>query len=282
MLGGANWSPWNGGARAQTLGVTTASATTGTTVTAGGSANTKGSWVDIGGTTGFSWKRLLAAMIANSGAVDFVVDIGINVGGNRFVIAEDLRFASSRRIASEGIQYCDLPLFVPAGAQLSARCAGSSASATLQLAITGFSAGLAGMAPFSRCRALYTPSSSRGVAIDPGAAANTKSAWVQLVASSGFHSAAVMAAIGYNGDVARTAASRTALDIGIGASSSEHVLLPDLLLGWGPTLDGPFVANIPLLPLYIPSGTRVVARAQCTDTAAGDRTIDLALWGFEP
>lgn len=282
MIGGANWSPWNAGARTETLGVTTSGNTVGTLLTGSGTANLKGSWVDIGGATSFAYKRLLVVAATGGTAVDYTFDIGINVGGNRFVIAEDLRYATARRAASEGNQHYDLPLFVPAGAQLSARCAGNGTSVTMRMAIVGFSANPAGMAPYSRCRALYTPSSSRGVAIDPGGSANTKSAWAELVASTGFASAALMAAIGYNNDIGRTAAAVMALDIGLGASSAEFAVLPNLILSWGGTLDGPAISGIPLIPCYIPVGQRVVGRAQCTITTAGDRTADLALWGFEP
>lgn len=282
MIGGANWSPWNGGARVETLGVSLSGATAGTTLTPGAS-NVKGSWADIGGTTGFAYKQIMVAMANNGAAADAVVDIGINVGGNRFIIAEDLRFASSRRSAAEGAQYFGLPLFVPAGAQLSGRVASSSGAAgTIQVAITGFSAGIGGVAPFSRCRALYTPSLSRGVTIDPGGTANTKGAYAELVASSGFNAAALMCAIGFAGDVSRAAAGNAALDIAMGASSSEQLVLRDFIISWGTIFDGPSIASSPIIPCYAPSGTRFSARSQSTITTAGDRNVDLALWGFEP
>lgn len=281
MIGGGNWTPPNIGARAQTLGVNTSGATTGTTITSG--ADAKGSWVDIGGTTSFAFKRMVANLVNNNTANDMIVDIGINVGGNRFVIAENLTFHTARRAIQDPTAYYDLPLYVPAGAQLSARCHAAANTETAQVSITGFSNGVGGMAPFSRCRQLYTPSANEnGVAIDPGGTVNTKGAWTEITASSGFHAAAIMFSFGFNDDIIRAADARAVLDIGIGAASSEQILLADFLLGWGVLMDGPFIPSLPILPFYIPSGTRIIARAQCSHNTAGDRTFGLAMWGFEP
>jgi hypothetical protein len=279
MYGGGNWTPPNTGALSETLGFS-AGTTVGVTLTSG-AANTKGSYVDVGGVTSFTYNRLCVQFITPSAAADFVVDLAVNASGNRFIIAEDLRYSTARRFVSEGTQVYELPLTIKGGAQLSARCASATASATMQIVMQGFSNGVAGMPGLSRCRALYTPATSRGVAIDPGGTANTKGAYSQLVASSGFNAELLMMAIGFNDDIARAAAARFSQDLAIGAGGAEQIFNPDYFFCCGTTTDGPFMSGGMLLPFYIPAGSRISARGQSSSIVAGDCTWDLALWGFE-
>jgi hypothetical protein len=279
VIGGGNWTPANIGSRCETIG--TAGSTDSTTITASGSTNTKGSWADIG-TTGFAWKLLILCVDGNTGtACDGVLDLGINVGGNSFVIAEDLRISTTAPLTNEGQQYYWLPIAVPSGAVLSARLAASAASKTVKVTCTGFSNGLGGAAPFSRCRALYTSATSRGVAVDPGAASLTKGAYSQLVASTAFDVCAISFMFGYNGDISRGSFARWLIDLAIGGAGSEYIFLPNFVSHFETVIDGPFTSFIPPFPMFIPAGSRIAARALCASTTAGDRTFDIAAWGFE-
>lgn len=252
----------------------------GTTCTANGSANTKGSWVtNTGWKPTFTWNMMHISMV-NAAAADYTVDIGVNDGsGNYSVICPDLRIAGLH-VARSGVCHYLLPLHVEVGRQLGFRCADSTGGSLARVNIRGFSTGIGGAAGFGRMVALYTPSSSRGVAIDPGGTANTKGSWTELTSSSSDRVVALVGCIGHNADIARAANQSMLLDIGVGASSSERVLIPDLHFteetvgdSWWPITFGPF-------PCDVPSGTRFAARAQCEVNTASDRTCDLALWGF--
>lgn len=251
-------------------------------VTASGTANTKGSWTQVGSNTGFAYEGITLYVSRSSASADYIVDIGIDDGsGNVFVLVENFYF-SSIRFSAEFNTGIHIPVHVPDNAVLVARCSASTASATVRVVIVGHSANPGGYPGFSRAIALFTPATSRAVAVDPGGSANTKGSWVQLTASSGEDVAAVFGVVGFNGDFSRAATASMLLDIGVGAASSEFVAVPNVALSWEQIIDGPsdiffgpFAADIPL-------GTRVAARAQCDITTAGDRTADLALYGLVP
>ena len=262
--------------RSETLGVDTGTSD-GTTVTSGGT-NAFGSWASLGQTTfGWDWLNLYMAQTAAS---DKVIEIGVSSDNSTwYTIAAGLRLAG--RKSADIIQSLALPLRVRSGAYVAVRCKASTASHVLKVAITGSSVGMKGGTGYSRAVQLYTDATSRGVAIDPGASANTKSAWTQLVASTTESVDSIYVMIGQNADTTRTAVATALLDIGVGASSSELAMIPNIFLRWTTTLDGPQI-NVGPLPCYIPAGSRVVARAQCTDTATGDRTMDVGVVGFVP
>lgn len=263
--------------RSETLGITEASSA-GVTVTASGTANSFGSWASLGQTTfGYDWVNLYMAQTAVS---DKVIEIGISSdNSNWYTIAEGLRLAG--RKSADIIQSLALPLRIRSGAYVAVRCKASSASHVLNVAITGSSVGMKGGTGYSRAIQLYTDGSSRGVQIDPGGTANTKSAWVQLSASTASSVDSIYVMIGQNSDTTRTATATALLDIGVGASSSEFAMIPNIFMRWTTTLDGPQI-NVGPLPCYIPAGSRVVARAQCSDNTAGDRTLDVGVVGFVP
>ena len=105
-----------------------------------------------------------------------------------------------------------------------------------------------------------------GTAATTGAASSTKGTPAQLLASTNFDSYWIKILASNYGSSATT--SQCCVDIMIGGSGVEEVIIPDLLAGFccaaGTTLgEGPKVWEF---PLYIPANTRISARA------AGDRT----------
>lgn len=256
------------------------------------SANTKGSWVNLmaGGSpavpsaTSFAYEAITIDFGQNSTASPYLFDLGIDDGaGNIFVIAENLKF-SCDKVANEMGFSLHLPLHVPAGSVLYGRCQCQTASASFfEPDMWGHDTGLGGVPGFSRCVALFTPSGSRGVTIDPGTTANTKGAWIELISAAPNDIAAMFAMTGYGGDAGRTADATMLVDIGIGSAGNEYVVYPNMLICWGATRDGP--ANCPMVPPFaanIPAGTRVAARAQCSINTSGDRLIDLSVYGLVP
>jgi len=271
-----NWVPHTA-ARSENRGA--AAGTAGTVITASGTANTKGSYTDIGSTTSFDYEWLIVVAGAANTAGNYVFDLAISVGGNRFIIAEDLRFCSLRASNQQWDIYC-LPLHVPSGSQLSVRCAASVASITMQVVILGYSSGPFGAPGYSRCRAFYAPSTSRGITCDPGAVAHTKTR-TQITASTPDRAVALLAYVGPNGDVA-AAATRWLFDIETGGAGSEQVLLPNMYLGRGAPYDMPTSQVFGPYPCDIPASSRMSCNIQCHVTTAGDRSVDVALWGFVP
>lgn len=244
-----------------------------------GSSNTKGSWADIGGTTTLDYNAI-TLIFANGNAADYMFDLGVSDGSNRWNLVSDLHLPFLR-IANEHMLMVTLPLYVPSGTQLSGRIAASGASLVAAVQLIGHASGLGGAPGFSKCFPLFSPSSSRGVTIDPGGTANTKGSWTQVTSSTSEAAKAILGIIGHAGDVSRAATASMLLDIGIGAGGSEAVLYPDASFSWGATGDGPLNnIQVPVFACDVPGGSRLAARAQCGITTAGDRTVDLSLYGF--
>lgn len=264
----------------------TSANTSNTEVAGGGSANTKGSWIDLGAVTSFAYEALTVSLHSGGDispiVIDAMLDLGISDGTNRWTIVPDL-YCPFRKLIREQGYTLTLPIHVPEGAQLSARVATHAVQESVNVSVIGHASGLGGTPGFSRAVTLFTPSSSRGVAIDPGGTANTLGSWTQLTSGSAADIGGMFGLLGYNADTARTASAKMLLDIGIGASGFESVVYPRALVCWGATRDGPSNGvRIPPFACAVPSNTRVVARAQCSDNVAGDRTVDLALYGLVP
>lgn len=248
------------------------------TAVSNASANTKGSWSDIGGTTSFDYNAITLVFSTGS-ASDYMADIGISDGSNRWNLISDLHLPFPY-LANEQTIVLNLPLYVPSGSQLSLRVAGSVGSSTAALLVTGHASGLGGAPGFSKCVTLFTPASSRGIAVDPGGSANTKGSWTEIISSTPESIEAMFGVVGYNGDIARAATASMLLDIGIGSAGNEAVLYPDASFSWGATRDGPQGVKIPVFACDVPSGSRLSSRAQCGIATAGDRTVDLGLYGL--
>lgn len=254
-------------------------ATLGTSVQASATVNVKGTWTALGAATGFTYE-LLCVNVMGENTFDHVLDIGIQVGGNTWVIAADLRLPNRSGAFEHGL-VIPLPLHVPAGSTLFARVASSTGSGRLYMYVQGFSSNAMGMPGFSRCIALYAPASSRGVTIDAGAVINTR-VRTQIIASSASRVCAIFAMVGQNADITRVVAASMALDIETGAAAAERVLIPNMFLSWGPTKDYPEPVVSPIFSCDVATAQRFSANAQCSILTAGDRVIDLALFGFVP
>jgi hypothetical protein len=113
-----------------------------------------------------------------------------------------------------------------------------------------------------------------GTTVTTGASSGTKGSATQLISSTNFDSYWVKV-IASNYGVSATA-SQGSLDILVGASGQERVLIPDLLMGYcgalGAAISMPKVWEF---PLYIPAGTRISAQAAGARTSAG---VDIAVF----
>ena len=117
--------------------------------------------------------------------------------------------------------------------------------------------------PWFRRRAASLTTSYAATSVSPGATANTKTSWVQVVASA-------PAAVGGIRVISRSAYTLSAtqsaiLDIGIGAAGSETVIVPNVLVGApASTSFGGICFDV---PIAIPAGSRVAIRAASQRTS---------------
>ena len=93
-----------------------------------------------------------------------------------------------------------------------------------------------------------------------------KGSWAQVIASLTYDTYGLLICLNSNSN--STASRNTVVDIGIGGSGSEIVLIPDLICGSATTYSSPGGGVWYYFPIAIPAGTRVVARAHSTVTTA--------------
>lgn len=104
------------------------------------------------------------------------------------------------------------------------------------------------------------------ITLTANATPHTKGAWTQLFASTPFD--AFWVSVEFADLAAAATITSMLVDIGLGPAGSEQVLIPNLLAGaaaWNR-----YMGKVALLPVYVPAGSRVCARAQAaigSDTA---------------
>ena len=254
----------------------------GSFVTGSGSANTKGSYVEMDASTAFTVAWFLVQLGHQAGSVtdDFLIDIATGAAAAEVVIVDNLLCS----ILSTSETSCTpllLPRAVASGTRLSVRCQQSSTSTANVLGVhllIAEHASIAGAASAVTYGA--ATGDSGGTSIDPGGSANTKGAYVEMSASSSADLNWFVIMTGTQENNARQNASFL-MDLATGAAASEVINVPDLYFGTGITADLFNAGAWSLGVAPVSSGTRLSARASSETTDAADRLFDLVLVGLD-
>ena len=264
-----------GGQIANTQGVNTGGST-GTTVTAAGSANTKGSWVEIEDSTAYRAAGLWLLVRSGAQSGDFLVDVSIGAAAAEQTIISNILVM--RQALRWGIAPIWVPLEIPAGSRIAVRCQCSTANGSLGVEVSLVS-GSPLMGAGMQVATTYGASTadSGGTGVDPGGVAHTKGSYSELTAST---TAPIRWLIVCVSNRANTAGATSAwlLDIAIGAAASEQVIIPNLQMVADSSFDMP-MPSIFAFPVDIPTGTRIAARTQSDTTDATDRLLDVVVIG---
>jgi hypothetical protein len=226
--------------------------------------------------TSFTASALL--VIYNPASVPSLMDVGIGASGSEVVLVPNLHAVPPASVTNLPVAIY-VPISIPAASRLSVRIQASSAS----VAGTCTAYIIGGAFDLPAARSLVTAygavtTNSRGTPIDPGATANTKGAWAQLTASTTAVTRGLLLCCGNQGNTSATVASWV-VDVGVGASGSEVVLIPNyrLVQSTGNTLAPGYS---PVFPVSIPSGSRLAVRAQCSIATSPARLFDFVLYGI--
>lgn len=188
----------------------------GTIITAAGSGNTKGGWVQLSAATAGAWSGFrLCLGRTSSGGLRGLLDISFD--GGVTVHAENIPFQSG---SSPPWVEILIPLKAPAAADVRVRMQASTASGTVAIAIRGKTAA-AGAAPgFDNMVSLTAvPATSLANDVDIGLG----DTWVTLVAATARTYGALLAVFSTNS--LNPATTQDGLgSVGVGAASSEAVL----------------------------------------------------------
>lgn len=266
----SDWGHSEGAQRAETFGVTPANSST-ATIAYAGSANVKSAWVELVAAAPFDVCGIVIhGSMTASALTDALYDIGIGAAASEVVLLPDIK---QTRLGSlnAGFPSFFVPISIPAGTRIAARYQ-ASGNSVFKLALTLIGAGSNYTLPGHRAASYgCNLAISKGTLIDPGAVAHTKSPWFELAASTDFASNFLVVITAPEGG--STADAQWLVDLAIGAAGSEQIVVPDIY-GYNVGSTG---LNYRLgLPVSIPAGSRISARAQCTATT-GFKVFQISL-----
>lgn len=239
--------------RAEAWGVVSGSS--GGTTVSSTTAGVYGPWVELKAATGLEATNLIVNIADPNGWNQIDVDIGIGAAGSEVVIAEGLFMRPDGYLRNNGMTYT-LPLRVPAGVRVAARMRSAAASRSCQVSVRA----LAGDSPFGAFQRLE---SIGGIyLVSTGYTAHTKGPWGQITAATAAAYRAFHVVYGLI-DFVSGQTSTALFDIGIGAASSEIVIVPDLH-ATAHDLSGAShnTYQQAVIPGAVPAGTRLANRVQ--------------------
>lgn len=264
--------PVDSGAAVTTYGAVL-SASTGTTVAASATANTKGAWIQLTASTTAQASALMLHAKC-SASIQFLFDIGVGPSGSETVLIADIHCS---RLGLTGFEVA-FPVRVPEGSRIAMRVASATASATVTALLYLISGGFDQPASRGLVRTYgATSGTSGGTSVDAGATANTKGAWTEIVLSTTDAHRGLMVVFGNQGIV--TGVSGLFLfDIGVGASGSEQIIAANVhVVATNSKALDPYAT--PVLPVSIPAGSRIAVRSQSNSVSATGRLLDVLLYG---
>lgn len=245
-------------------------------LSASGSSNTEGSWTELIASTAFNTKILMFLVSYNY--YEFLFDIGIGSAGNELPIAENIAVGCSTTKGFSREIYFILPFDLPAGTRIVARCQ-RSISTQGDIYISLFAARTSTFFSDETIPSIIAAgavaANSGLTAIDPGETADTKGNYTELIAATTKNTSSLIFMFGDRADTTQTTCF-WAVDLAIGAEGSEIVIVADFIAAARSEHDTVHPRFSYPLPLSIPSGTRLAARAASDNTDA-NRYLDVGV-----
>lgn len=251
----------------------------GTTVAASGTINTKGSWVQLL-TTNFDVGLVCFHFLnpgAGANAFRTLMDIGIGpaAGGSEQIILPDLLVSSGNPLTTAGFsRELILPLYIPKGMRLSARCQSVTASRPIEVNVFCWGGGKLPSMPKLVGADAYgiVSASSAGTTITAGST-GVESAWTNIGSTTskaykalflmqGIATDLNMTNVAYHTEVGYNSGSPTLGEYYFVSDQTEH-----------------FAGPLPPVPIFapVPSGTQLQIRSECSGAA---EILDAALYGL--
>lgn len=244
---------------------------------AAGSANSKGSWVELTSSLARPAYGLLLMWGSILGSTEdgHLIDFGVGGSGSEVVVTPDLLHATDNNGVVYRMRRAFLPQRIPSGTRVACRVQSEVASSSY-IRVSGFALSsplLAG----TRCTAYgLSTSVSEGTTLTADSTQHVKGAWAELTSSTANPIRFLMIAFGSARDAGRPN-TRFLVDVAVGGSGSEEVILSNLFCctrsfnnQTNPEIIGPFAYGIP-------SGTRIAARCAC---ATASEPVSLVVYGF--
>lgn len=259
MTGSSFWLP----SRTDMLSNTGASTPTSATVTGDGVAHTKGAWAQIVAATSADATLLTVgvstATSASATNSATLLDIGVGAAASEAVLVADLPIG---QLGPNFPLMYRIPVAIPRGTRIAARLQSAQTTKTADVFVR------LGRLPHAAQPTTRTvtfgvnSAASTGTVINYPGSDNTKSSWVQVTASTTDRLGALVVGVTGAGDTSLGGNAGTLVDIGVGGSGSEVVLVPDIYAPVVGTTEQVFNWDSwQIYPAEIPTGSRIAARA---------------------
>ena len=241
-----------------------------------GAANTKGVYEEAIASTVQKSFGIMLTVGYGSGANDYLVDIAIGGSGSEQVIIPNLLVSRKAAFDNGGFFNIIIPMNISSGTRISVRGQSTGASKTLIVGIHvlygEYNKGFSKVVSYGE-----NTSDSGGTSVDSGGTAHTYGSYQEITSSLNEDIKGFFVCIGNQVNTARTYAEWL-MDIAIGGSGSEQVIISNLYMGSnGSSMINPMV--FPFIPMNILSGTRISVRSMCNLIDATDRLFDLTFYG---
>lgn len=240
-----------------------AASSRGTSVSSG-SAGALGAWVQLTASLPQDCTGFYVCTI-NVNSEQFKLEIGVGAAGSEVSLGE-LTVSLNGTYINHFV-----PIPLSAGSRVVARNQGgsSSAAAIHIVPVRGSSTD-----PNVSRGVLLNWSDANGLgAVDPGLTINTKGAWTELLASTSRHVSAITLFFDVKGDAGGT----WGVDVGIGDSGSEQVIIENLAVTSQSFRTGASPSTIGPIWTPIPAGSRIATRVQCTINTDIRRNLGIAM-----
>ena len=251
------------------------------TSTSGGTVITSASsgdsaWVELAASTSLNSDVLELVIIRNgSGNIGiFRLDIAVGAIGSEVEILSDLLLSGKPSGQTSDYQV-NIPIGIPSGSRISARCYFSSATRAIELGARLWSGQFKSPQPLSSSIS-YGFNGFDGVDVDPGGTLNTKGAWFEVDPAISDSINGFYLGLGDSSNNAQ-ATVRWLIDIAIGTGGSE-VIIAENISSRGTT--GEMIKPPVFVNTTITSGQRVSIRCQSNIIDATDRVLSASITGF--
>ena len=264
----------------ETIGIVASNSTYGVIITAPGATNTKGAYAEVVASTAGAATGMVVVISTGGNDSDGLFDIATGAASSEVDIVSNqfIRHQNSNTNQSHVFYY---PVAIAAGTRVAMRRQATSTTASMTASI--YLLNETQSKRLDTCTAVTygaATGDSGGTSVDPGGTASTKGSYSQITAttSADIHFVTVM--VGHADNNNALTSCYWSIDIATGAAASESIVIADIRtqVHTGSRINsahffGPF-------PVYITSGTRLAARAQCSTNDATGRLIDVIVTGY--
>lgn len=262
-----------GGNKLETLGLSGSGDAT--VVSPSATANTKGSYVELDASTAFHVCGIILEVYGGNGltytGADVLLDIAVGAAASEVDVIQNLPVTGLAQFAIS-YQSVWVPVEIPAGSRVSARCQASAGSAgDVEVAIILQASHPCTPRGLSEWVAYGADTATSG-AVTLAANFGSPTAYSEVTASLPKHGS-MLYVVAQGGGIASRSGTKFSVDVAIGAAASEvdYVTVPVSAQSQenvSPWVSGPFFVDIP-------ATSRLAVRAEAKSGAGSD--IDIAL-----